>query len=127
MPRSKTFFGSTLLVFATLSALGCGDRNIKQLTVGISRDSVIKILGQGSTGTDSTPNVYREDRYLNAGHMLSVLMYSNSGKKAGTDSIPEADLLPVVLRDDTLTGWGWAHYDSVALANNIQPRPRGTK
>lgn len=126
-----TFFSPGRRVAAlsvTLVALtACADKNIKQLTVGIARDSVLKILGQGSTASDSTPNVYREERYLNAGHMLTMLMYSNTGKKEGADTIPEADLVPVVLVDDTLTGWGWEHFDSVALANNIAPRPRGSK
>lgn len=103
---------------------GCGDANIRKLTPGIPRDSVIKILALGSTATDSTPNVYREERYLNAGHMISILLYSNTGKKEGADTIPDAELTPVVLRDDTLTGWGWAHHDSVARANNIVIKPR---
>ena len=29
-----------------------------------------------------------------------------------------------VLRDDTLTGWGWEHADSVANMNNIVLKPR---
>jgi hypothetical protein len=36
---------------------------------GIARDSVKKILALGSTAAgDSTPNVYREERYLHNGH-----------------------------------------------------------
>ena len=125
MPRFRSFGGPTVATLLTLSTLtGCGDKNIRQLTVGIARDSVIKILGQGSTATDSTPNVYREERYLYDGHFITMLMYSNTGKKEGTETIPEEELLPVVLRDDTLTGWGWEHHDSVANANNIVIKPR---
>jgi hypothetical protein len=125
MPRSLTFGGPTLATLATLLTLtGCGDQNIRQLTVGIARDSVIKILGQGSSATDSTPNVYREERYLNDGHFITLLMYSATGKKEGTETIPEEELIPVVLRDDTLTGWGWEHTDSVANVNNITLKPR---
>jgi hypothetical protein len=104
---------------------GCGDANIRKLTPGIPRDSVLKILALGSTtANDTTPNVYREERYLNNGHWTSILFYSNTGKKEGADTIPEAELTPIVLRDDTLTGWGWAHHDSVAKANNIVIKPR---
>ncbi len=78
----------------------------------------------GSTATDSTPNIYREERYLHDGQWISILMYSNTGKKEGQEKIPEGDLTPVVLRNDTLTGWGWAHHDSVAMANNITIKPR---
>jgi hypothetical protein len=120
-----TFGGPTLATLLTVATLtGCGDRNISKLTVGITRDSVIKILGQGSSGTDSTPNVYREERYLNDGHMITMLMYSSTGKKEGTETIPEEELLPVVLVDDTLTGWGWEHHDSVANVNRIVIKPR---
>ena len=111
----------TALLTATT---GCGDKNIARLAVGIPRDSVIKLLGQGSAATDSTPNVYREERYLNDGHFITMLMYSNTGKKEGEQTIPDEELIPVVLVDDTLTGWGWEHHDSVANANRIVVKPR---
>lgn len=107
---------------ALLSA--CSDANIRKLNAGIPRDSVLKILALGSTSTDSTPNVYREERYLNDGHFITMLMYSNTGKKEGEQTIPDEELIPVVLVDDTLTGWGWEHHDSVANANRIVVKPR---
>jgi hypothetical protein len=125
MLRSKLLSARLVLPAISLALLtGCGDANIKQLTVGIRRDSVLKILGQGSAATDTTPNVYREERYLHNGHMITMLMYTNTGKKEGTDTVAEGELIPVVLRDDTLTGWGWTHHDSVAKANNISIKPR---
>src|SRR5512138_1669511 len=88
MSRFRPFGRST---FATLVALailqGCGDRNIGKLSVGIARDSVIRVLARGSTAADSTPNVYREERYLYGGHFITMLMYSSTGKKEGTDTI----------------------------------------
>lgn len=115
-----------LVLPAILLALlaGCGDANIEKLTVGIRRDSVLKILGQGSTATDTTPNVYREERYLQNGHMITMLLYTKTGKEEGVDTIPDRELTPVVLLDDALTGWGWTHHDSVARANNIVIKPR---
>jgi hypothetical protein len=110
---------------AVVTLAACQDRNIKQLTVGIPRDSVMKILALGATSTDSTPNVYREERYLNDGHMITILLYTNTGQEEGQATVPEGDLIPVVLRDDTLIGWGWEHHDSVATANNIAIKPRG--
>ena len=125
MPRFKSFGGYTVATLLALSTLtGCGDKNVRQLSVGIARDSVLKILARGSTATDSTPNVYREERYLHDGHFITMLMYSSTGKKETTDTIPEEQLIPVVLRDDTLTGWGWEHADSVANMNNIVLKPR---
>lgn len=113
------------LAFALVSLTACQDRNIRNLTIGIPRDSVLKILAEGSTATDSMPNVYREERYLHNGQWITMLMYSNTGVKEGTGTLPESELIPVVLRNDTLTGWGWEHADSVARANNIEVKPRG--
>lgn len=125
MPSKKTFGGpafATLLSVAVLT--GCGDRNIGKLTVGITRDSVLKILATGSTAADSTPNVYREERYLHDGQFITLLMYTPTGKKEATDTLPEEQLIPVVLRNDTLMGWGWEYTDSVASMNNIVLKPR---
>ena len=99
MSRFKHLGGPTIATLFTLTALaGCGgDRNIGQLTVGIARDSVLRILAQGSTATDSTPNVYREERYLNDGHFITLLMYSATGKKEGVETIPEEELTDMVL------------------------------
>jgi hypothetical protein len=125
MPHSKRVRQRLVLPAISLVLLaGCGDANIRKLTVGIRRDSVLKILAQGSTATDSTANVYREERYLHDGHFITMLMYTSTGKKEGADTVAEGELIPVVLRDDTLTGWGWAHHDSVARANNIVIKPR---
>jgi hypothetical protein len=122
--RHPTRIAALALTVASLA--GCGDANIRKLDPGIARDSVKKILALGSTAAgDSTPNVYREERYLHNGHWITIMMYSKTGKKeGGPDVIPEGDLTPVVLLDDTLTGWGWAHHDSVAIANNIIIKPR---
>ena len=113
-----------VLAIVVSSLAGCGDANLRKLSVGLARDSVLKILGQGSVSSDTTPNVYREERYLNAGQMITMLLYTNTGKEEGADTLPEAELTPVVLRNDTLTGWGWAYHDSVARANNIVIKPR---
>jgi len=121
--RRATALAASAASLALLSA--CEDANIRKLNAGIPRDSVLKILAIGSTATDSTPNVYREERYLNNGQMITMLLYTNTGMKEGVDTVPEGDLIPVVLRNDTLIGWGWEHHDSVARANNIVIKPRG--
>ena len=125
-PGCRGHAGAARQAYARTAIAGCGDKNIKQLTPGIARDSVLKILALGSTPAagDSTPNVYREERYLYNGQWITMLLYTNTGKNEGVDSVPERQLTPVVLRNDTLTGWGWEHHDSVALANHIAIKPR---
>ena len=122
--RRATLFAVLGLSVASLA--GCGDANIRKLTPGIARDSVLKILAIGTApDADTTPpNVYREERYLHNGHWISILLYTKTGKKERVETVPENELTPVVLLDDTLTGWGWEHHDSVALANKIAIKPR---
>jgi hypothetical protein len=125
MPSSRNStlrLAGAALAIMTLAA--CQDKNIKQLTIGIPRDSVLKILALEATSTDSTPNVYREERYLYDGQWITMLLYSNTGLEEGQQTVAESELIPVVLRNDTLTGWGWKHHDSVATANNISIKPR---
>ena len=113
-----------VLAFSASTLAACGDANLRKLSVGMARDSVIRVLGQGSVSSDSTPNVYREERYLYGGQMITMLLYTNTGKEEGVDTLPESELTPVVLRNDTLTGWGWTYHDSVARAINIVIKPR---
>lgn len=113
-----------VLALSVASLAACGDANLRKLNVGMARDSVLKVLGQGSVSSDSTPNVYREERYLYGGQMITMLLYTNTGKEEGVDTLPERELIPVVLRNDTLTGWGWEHHDSVARAINVEIKPR---
>jgi hypothetical protein len=121
---SRPSVRAAAIALLAVSLSACEDRNIRQLTVGIPRDSVLRILALESASSDSTPNVYREERYLHNGRWITILMYTNTGSKEGMESVDEADLVPVLLRDDTLTGWGWTHHDSVARANNIVIKPR---
>lgn len=124
MTRSNSYLRLGCLALGLVTLSGCQDKNIKQLTKGIARDSVLKILATGATSTDSTPNVYREERYLNAGQMITMLFYTNTGIEEGQETVPESDLIPVVLVNDTLVTWGWTQHDSVATANSIQIKPR---
>jgi hypothetical protein len=116
---------AAVLVAATSAMLlaGCGDKRIDSLSSGISRDSALKVLAGGATG-DTLANVYKQETYLNDGRMINVLVYNKDGIKQAADStVPDSKLTPIVTVDGKVTGWGWAHYDSVAKANNIPLKP----
>ena len=99
--------------------VGCGDARIDNLAKDIPRDSALKVLAGGSSG-DSLANVYKQETYIYNGRMINVLLYNKAGEKeASNPSVPDSKLTPVVTVDGKVTGWGWAHYDSVAKANNI--------
>jgi hypothetical protein len=116
---------TAVLFAATISGIlaGCGDKRVDSLSAGITRDSALKVLA-GGPSSDSLANVYRQETYLNNGQMINVLVYNKDGIKQATDStVPDSKLTPVVMVDGKVTGWGWAHYDSVAKANNIPLKP----
>lgn len=115
---------STLLISAaSLVALaGCQDSRIKSLTVGISRDSALKVINEGAS--DSLARVYRQETYLMNGQITNVLFYNKNGVKQAEDSTLSAkDLTPIVTVAGKTTGWGWTHYDSVAKATGFTPAP----
>jgi hypothetical protein len=104
---------------AVVALAGCGDKRIDSLSQGIARDSALKVLAGGPTA-DSLANVYKQESYIYDGRMINVLMYNKDGETEKDDpTVPDSRLTPVVTVDGKVTGWGWAHYDSVAKANNI--------
>jgi hypothetical protein len=101
------------------------DPRLRQLTVGISRDSALRIIGAGAPGADSLRNVYRREEYIINGMPLEIFFYSRDGLKEGQGvAPPESTLRPVVLNMGRVTGWGWTYFDSVARANNFRVHVR---
>ena len=124
MPRSHLFRSrAPLLAFAALLAVmtACGDKRIRSLAKGISRDSAMKLLG--STPADSTALIYHNSRFIVNGQNVEVLYYDEQGRKRFKDSVGGEELTPVVITDGKVEGWGWANWDSVAKSLNIVPLP----
>ncbi|MGQ0540055.1 MAG: hypothetical protein ACT4R6_14005 [Gemmatimonadaceae bacterium] len=113
---------SAPLLIAGLAA--CGDPRVKELSAGISRDSVLTILGDGQRAPagDSLPHVYDVAAYLVNSVNYEVFFYTRGHAVAGADSLPREELTPIVLQDGSVSGWGWQHWDSVSKAINL-PAP----
>jgi hypothetical protein len=118
-------FGRRSAFAAALAAIalaGCSDKRISNLSRDIPRDSALKVLAGGSA--DSLANIYKQETYMNDGRLINVLMYNKDGVKQASDStVPDSKLTPVVTVNGKVSGWGWAHYDSVAKANNVPVKP----
>ena len=114
---------AVLLAATSVVALSaCGDSRISALSTGITRDSALKVLSGGES-SDSLDNVYKQEGYIYDSRMINVLLYNKDGVKDAQDpAVPDSKLTPVVTVDGKVTGWGWAHYDSIAKANNIPLR-----
>ena len=90
------------------------DSRFETLTVGISRDSTMTLMGHEKP--------VRIDPYLSGGHYIEVMFYKKPG--AGAAEVPDRKLSPVVLFDGALKAWGWKQWDSIATANKIEVEKR---
>ena len=100
---------------ALLVSLGCEreDSRLKNLTVGVGKDSALAVMG--GTATDKSS-------FLVNSKYIETFYFAKRGK---TDSASRVlrNTAPLVLVDGKLTGWGWPYWDSVAAANNIKVPP----
>ncbi|MBA3673260.1 MAG: hypothetical protein H0W68_14710, partial [Gemmatimonadaceae bacterium] len=111
------------LLLSTIAALpimaGCKDKRIKAVNTGITRDSLLTVIGKDAPGIDSLPNVYRTERYLIDGHNYEVFFFSPTGKHnympapGVRDTAPWPDLTPIAMVDRVVMGKGWEYLDSL--------------
>ena len=106
-----------------LATMACSDTRLDKMSAGISRDSALAIINEGTSG-DSMARVYKQDSFLLENktgnvHVANVLFYSGKGLKTADDTSVARSTTPVVVIDGKVTGWGWTYYDSLAKANNI--------
>ena len=120
------FVGKRALTLMALSGAallaGCKDKRVEQVNAGITRDSLLTVIGKGSPGVDSIPNVYRSDRYLIDGKTYEIFFFSGSGKHLFgpvKDTLPWKELTPIVMVDRRVMGKDWAYLDSLSNAHKI--------
>jgi hypothetical protein len=95
-----------------LGACNRGDPRLDELTVGMSKDSTLNLLGIG------TPE--RPESYLINGQMIETVILRREGADGPLDSLTTEQYTPLVMVDNKLAGWGWQYWDSVRAANNIR-------
>jgi len=106
-----------LVLAVAAAACSREDPRVANLSVGISKDSAITAMG------GERPS--RIDPYLTGGQYIEAMYYIRpGGEPAAGESVPDREQTPVVAVNGILTGWGWAHWDSVASANNIPVAPK---
>jgi hypothetical protein len=104
-----------LAVVAGLAACKPRDVRVQRFTVGISKDSVSRLM-EGEKPV-------RVDSYLTGGHFLEIL-YFRPAEESESAVLPDRKLFPVVVVDSKVQGWGWTAWDSVAAANKIVVAPK---
>jgi len=106
---------AALAIFTlVLSACQREDPRIASLQAGMTKDSVTVVMG--------APDVPMK-AYLMGGQYIEILTFRSDGKTGPADDLPRKALLPLVIVDGALTGWGWEHLDSVAGQYNIPVDP----
>ena len=123
--RAAVLGAASVAVFV-LGACG-GDKRVRDVDTGISRDSAIKILSvdaKNPNSTDSLPNVYRRSEYIINAKRIEVLWFDPQNRNPGKDTLPYRQLTPVVLHDGKVIGKGWDFWDSTAKANQIWVEPK---
>ena len=105
-----------LLLGAALLLAACGDARLRKLSVGISKDSAMQVMG-------AKPD--RAEAYLTGGQSIEALFYGKAGADSG--QTPQEELTPIVIVNGQLTGWGREEWQKVATEHNIQVKPDTTR
>ena len=107
-----------LVAMGTLALLGCTreDPRLKNLTVGISKDSASTALGVRTTEG--------REGYIVKGKMFEIMMLRREGAEGPFDSLSRKQYSPVVLIDGQLAGWGWKYWDSVSQDLGVPLKPK---
>jgi hypothetical protein len=105
-------------LFAVAALAACGDARVRDLKLGMNRDSVMATLGSAPPDTDAY--IFDRGQYIIDGKQIEVFYYDPKSRMAYVDSVNAEELTPVVLLAGKVTGWGWEHWDSVAASVNIK-------
>lgn len=111
--RTRLLIAAASLVLVS----GCtkDDPRLRDLGVGISKDSVFAVMG--------LPDTERGEAYLMNGQYIEAFVVRKEGVEGPRDSLGRKQMTPVVVVGGKVTGWGWDHWDSVAGANGIETKP----
>ncbi len=126
-----SFVGKRVLLLAAVAGTtllaACTDKRVKEVEAGITRDSLLTVIGKGSRGSDSMPNVYRTDRYLIDGKTYEIFYFSGTSQHLFgdvKDTLPWKELTPIVMVDRVVMGKDWAYLDSLSAAHKIPVHKR---
>lgn len=99
-------------MLAWTTACAPTDARVKDLAVGVSKDSVVSIMGE---------EPHQLAPYLIEGHYIEAMYYAKAGvtPEEAARTRPR-DMTPVLVLDGQVSGWGWTYWDSLATAYKIQ-------
>lgn len=106
----------TLAAVAAVSACQRTDPRVEQLTRGISRDSALVILNDGTAPASGVlPHVVSSGDMLVNSANYTVLYYSDKlGEGMTAADVRQRDVTPLVIQNGVLVGWGWEFFNNMA-------------
>ena len=118
MSRStpRTLRLAPLAALLLVSACSSSDARLKELSAGISKDSVLAIMG--------VDKPQRADVFLVDGRYIEAMYFPAPGA-TDSASLTDRNMSPVIVVDGKLTAWGWKQWDSIATEHKIQVPPKG--
>ena len=106
----STLLVAPLAALLLVSACSKKDARLEQLSAGISKDSVLAIMGGDKP--------QRVDPYLIGGHYIEAMYFAFPGASDSAD-FADRNMTPVIVSDGKLAAWGWKQWDSVAAEYKI--------
>lgn len=97
-----------------LALTACGDSRLKDLSLGINRDSVAVVMQADAP--------HRSESYLMEGKFWEIFYYAKQGVPTA-DSVAWRELSPVVIADGAVVGWGWDYWQDEADRLKVQLPP----
>lgn len=126
----RTFLVCLLLLgCASLDTARTQNReHLNTLTVGMTRDQVLSIMGTKTIktherlqGTGTITNPYRTESYMANGRRIEVVYYYTDLKRAD-GAITDDELTPIVLVDGKVDGWGWGYWNDLMQRYELRVR-----
>jgi hypothetical protein len=108
--HSNRLLVPALAALLLVSACSKKDARLEQLSTGISKDSVLAIMGGDKP--------QRVDPFLVGGHYLEAMYFAFPGASDSAD-FADRNMSPVIVSDGKLAAWGWKQWDSVAAEYKI--------
>ncbi|MCX8011830.1 MAG: DUF3192 domain-containing protein [Desulfobacterota bacterium] len=85
--------------------------NLLRLSLGMSKFDVLQIMGTETV--ESVNNPYRVETPKGKNGELYEVLFYHTDKKNKSDLISDSELTPIVFKDNSLIGWGWAFLSEI--------------
>jgi hypothetical protein len=137
------FVKKSAMLLVILSASACATGNsfraenrmkLLQLSPGMSKKEVLDVMGTGEQRVccpiRTVTNPHRTEAYSAGGSRFEVLYYYTEKKtdsshdpySSNASNVQDDELLPIVLKDGKLEGWGWSFWNDTVNRYEIRIR-----